>query len=82
MKTNNKDDEQIRRAAKKANVALGKVWSIGERLFKNDWKNRMKIFEALVQSIVMYGAEIWGWRERREIERLQERYIRWVLKLD
>lgn len=30
-------------------------------------------------SIMMYGAEIWGWEEWGEIERLQEKYGRWTL---
>ncbi|KAL6418647.1 hypothetical protein ACFW04_011936 [Cataglyphis niger] len=29
-----------------------------------------------------YGVEIWGWRERKELKRLQERYLRWVLGLN
>ncbi|KAL6438743.1 hypothetical protein ACFW04_004617 [Cataglyphis niger] len=29
-----------------------------------------------------YGVEIWGWRERKELERLQERYLKWLLGLD
>ncbi|CAD6215484.1 GSCOCG00011223001-RA-CDS, partial [Cotesia congregata] len=26
-----------------------------------------------------YGLEIWGWKGREEMERIQERYLRWVL---
>lgn len=29
-----------------------------------------------------YGVEIWGWKEREEIERLEERYMKWVLELE
>lgn len=29
-----------------------------------------------------YGVEIWGWKEKERIERLEERYIRWVLGVD
>ncbi|KYN22000.1 hypothetical protein ALC57_05612 [Trachymyrmex cornetzi] len=29
-----------------------------------------------------YGVEIWGWKERESVERLQERYIRWVLGVE
>lgn len=28
-----------------------------------------------------YGVEIWGWKEREGIEKLEERYMRWVLGL-
>ncbi|KYN00520.1 hypothetical protein ALC62_08717 [Cyphomyrmex costatus] len=31
---------------------------------------------------MLYGAEIWGWKERETIEKLQEKYIRWTLGLD
>lgn len=26
-----------------------------------------------------YGMEVWSWREGERIERMQERYLRWVL---
>lgn len=29
-----------------------------------------------------YGADIWGWEERKGVERLEERYLRWVLGVD
>lgn len=29
-----------------------------------------------------YGVEIWGWKERTGIERLQDRYLRWVLGVE
>jgi hypothetical protein len=32
--------------------------------------------------VLMYGVEIWGWKEQEEVERVQEKYLRWVLKVD
>ncbi|XP_024868799.1 calcium-binding and coiled-coil domain-containing protein 2-like [Temnothorax curvispinosus] len=29
-----------------------------------------------------YGVEIWGWEEKEGMERLEERYLRWVLGVD
>ncbi|CAB0029227.1 unnamed protein product, partial [Trichogramma brassicae] len=29
-----------------------------------------------------YGAELWGWNERKELEKVQMDYVRWVLRLD
>ena len=41
-----------------------------------NWEGRMKFFEVFVRSVMSYGAEIWGWKEREELERGQERYLR------
>ena len=40
------------------------------------------MFNVMVNSIVLYGVEVWGWREWIDIEGLQKRYIRWMLGLD
>lgn len=29
-----------------------------------------------------YGVEIWGWEEREGMERLEEGYLRWVLRIN
>jgi len=82
LQKNNGDEAHIRNIRKKAMSVLGKVWSIGERNFKDNWKKRMYLFEVLVESIMMYGVKIWGWKEYKEIESIQEKYIKWTLKLD
>jgi hypothetical protein len=40
------------------------------------------IFESMMESVLMYGAEIWGWKEQEQVERVQEKYLRWVLEVD
>lgn len=82
MKGNNSDEGQIKKLEGKAKSVVGRIWSIGERKFKEDWDKRMRLFDALIESVMMYGAEIWGWKERKELERIQRKYIKWVLKLD
>jgi len=47
---------------------MRKVWGLGERLFKDDFRRRMMLFRYLVMGVIMYRAEIWGWRERGELE--------------
>jgi hypothetical protein len=42
----------------------------------------MMMFESLIESIFMYGAEIWGWKEQEEVEKVQEKYLREVLGVD
>jgi len=29
-----------------------------------------------------YGAEVWKWKNRREIEEIHERFLRWTMGLD
>lgn len=41
-------------------MAMKMLWSIGEKLFKEDYSRRIKMFDALVESIALYGAEVWG----------------------
>lgn len=47
-----------------------------------NWTKRMNIFDALVESIIMYGPEIWRWKLQKEIGIIQERFINWRLRLD
>ncbi|KAM0724674.1 hypothetical protein ACS0PU_009058 [Formica fusca] len=58
------------------------TWSIGERLFKDDYKRRMKMFDALVGSVALYGAEIWGWKKEERLDRIKRKYVKWILGLN
>ncbi|EZA53581.1 hypothetical protein X777_06937 [Ooceraea biroi] len=49
---------------------------MGKRMFKGDWGKRIWLFDRLVWSVISYRAEVWGWKEREEVERLQERYLK------
>jgi len=40
------------------------------------------MFDKLVWTVMSYGVEIWGWEEWDEMERMQERYLRWILGVD
>jgi hypothetical protein len=42
----------------------------------------MMMFESMVESVLKYGTEIWGWKEQEEVERVQEKKLRWVLGVD
>jgi len=33
---------------------------------------RMKMFEALVESIALYGAEIWEWKKKERLARFKK----------
>jgi len=62
---------------------MRKIWDLGERIFKDDFRRRMILFSYLVMGVIMYGrAEIWGWRKRGELEVIQKKYVKWSLGLD
>jgi hypothetical protein len=58
--------------------------SLGNRREKweGDFKRKMMMFESMIESILMYGAEIWRWKEQKEVEKVQEKYLRGVLGVD
>lgn len=37
---------------------MKQTWSLGKRLFKDDYKRRIKMFNSMVGSVALYGAEI------------------------
>jgi hypothetical protein len=53
---------------RKANKAVGCLWGIGKRKRGGDFRRRMMMFESMVESILIYGAEIWGLKEQEESE--------------
>jgi hypothetical protein len=30
----------------------------------------------MIEGILMYGAELWGWKEQEEVQKVQEKYLR------
>ncbi|XP_046737524.1 uncharacterized protein LOC124406211 [Diprion similis] len=76
---NNTEEAPLRERVRKAKIAMASLWGIGERQFRGDIRWRIKLFDARIKRILMFGAEIWGWKECEEIEKVQEKYIRWIL---
>ena len=61
---------------------MKQTWSTGERVFKDDYNRRMKMFNALVGSVALYGAEIWGWGNEERMDGIKRKYVKWILGLD
>jgi hypothetical protein len=40
------------------------------------------MFKSRIESILMYGTEIWRWKEQEEVKKAQGKYLRWVLRVD
>lgn len=53
-----------------------------ERLFRDNFERRTKIFDSLVGGVMSYGAEIWGWAEILALEKVQRaiKYEERILK--
>lgn len=49
---------------------------------RENWEKRMCEFGILIESVIMYGAEICGWIKYKELEGLHMKSIRNGLKLD
>ncbi|XP_012231352.2 uncharacterized protein [Linepithema humile] len=82
LKRNGKQEAHVREKVKRAAAIMGQVWGIGKRRFGKDWGRRLWLFDRLVWTVMGYGAEIWGWKEREKMEKLEEKYIKWVLGVD
>lgn len=39
----------------KAKSIIGKIWSIEERKFKEGWEKKLKLFDVLIKSVMLYG---------------------------
>lgn len=66
LKKNGDEEGHVRDTARKVNIVMKKVWVVGERWFRGDFKRRMWLFRCLVAGLVLYGAEVWGWKEKRK----------------
>jgi hypothetical protein len=72
------DKAHIREIMRKANEVVRYVWGIGERNWRGEFKRRIMMFESMIESTLMYGAEIWGWKDQEEVEK----YMRGVLEVN
>ncbi|KAH0818251.1 hypothetical protein GEV33_004540 [Tenebrio molitor] len=83
-------EKYMRRKKLTVNVEKSKMMVFrkgGGRRKINEWRwEKDKIEEVkefnLVKSVMMYGAEIWGWREQEGLEGVQGKYLKWVLGVD
>lgn len=41
------------------------MWGLDERICRDDFLKRWILFKYLIQSVMAYGVELWGWEEKR-----------------
>lgn len=73
--------EHIKELRNKGIVAARKTWGLGEISCKEDFQRRMVLFNYLVKSVMGYGAEIWGWEARQELEKNKIGLHKMVIKV-
>ena len=79
---NGRYDKHLKDLRRKGICASKKVWGLCERICSGDIERRKKLYKYLVESVMTFGVEIWGWVERTELEAVQGNYYRWTLGLD
>lgn len=82
LQKNGGQEAHIKERVRKAAAIMRQVWEIGKRRYGKDWGRRLWLFDRLVWTVMGYGVEVWGWGERERMERLEERYLRWLLGVD
>lgn len=55
---------------------MKKTWSIGERIFKEDFVRRRRMIKALAESVAQFGAEIWEWKEEERMDAIKRKYVK------
>jgi len=50
--------DHIKELSRKGKLATRKIWSLGERMCRNDFRRRWILFKYLAQSVMAYGVEI------------------------
>lgn len=58
LQKNGGAESHIKERLRRSMIATVKTWSLGERMFKEDFGKRVKMFNALVGSVTLYGAKI------------------------
>ena len=49
---------------------------IEHRRFWDNFQIRTLLFDSIIKSMILCGAEVWGWREFRLIEKCQDTYFK------
>lgn len=82
LQRNGGQEAHMKDKVKKAGAVIKQVWGIGKRRFTGEWEKRICLCKKSVGMVMEFGVEVYGWREGRKIEVMQERWIRWTLGVD
>lgn len=65
-------------ALSKGRIAIANVKNILTNSKTDSYEGRMMLFNAIVKTTVLYGAEVWGCRYEDELEKCQSQYLKSV----
>lgn len=74
--------DHIKDLIRKDKMVAKKVWGLRETICRYDFGRRWYLFKYLIQSVMEYGVKIWGWEEKKELEKIMLDYTRWLFNLD
>ena len=77
--TTNTAVRNVRHLVRKAKKAMNTVWGVMKQAKVNKLRKRLTLMESLVNAGALYGVEIWGWKRKEDIERMQGRLVKMVL---
>jgi hypothetical protein len=81
LQRNGRFTRHHRYTARELKRRSSEVWSIGERLYKNNFIVRAQMFNSLVAPIALYAAEVTGFDCSDDYDVSRRRYMKWVLGL-
>lgn len=58
FRRNGSIDARVKKRVRKARIIKKLVWGIGERLFLDDFRRRLLVFDVLVANVMLYGLEM------------------------
>ena len=75
----NSRNEQISTQANEARKAIKTVWGVMKRGKIENTRRKINLYESLIQSIALYGVELWEWSEKIERERIQGEFMKMIM---
>lgn len=81
IQKNDGAEKHIAERMRKAMVAMKQTWSIGEKIFADDYERRIKMFNVSGKHGSIRGSDE-GWGNEERMEKIKRKYIKWILKLD
>ncbi|KMQ84116.1 myb-binding protein 1a [Lasius niger] len=61
---------------------MREAWGIGKRIWGKNWEQSIWLYDTLAWTVMGYGVEICGWKERKEVEEIHKRFLKWTMGVE